>query len=192
MSKISNFKKQYFLSNLLKGLIWLLVIIGLFLIFKKYFGGAYTELMFAIDDKPVLVFFVFILSEVFFGIIPPELFMIWALNDNSQVDYFWLVLLLAMFSYLSGIIGYYFGLNFSKTDLFQNLRDKFASKFEKNVKKFGGFMIAVAALTPVPYSAICMMTGAARFNRNSFLLISSIRIIRFLIYGFVIWQVNQI
>ena len=192
MTKISNFKKRYFLGNLLKGLIWLLVIVGAFLIFKKYFGETYNELMFVISDKPALVLIVFILSEVLFGIIPPELFMIWALTDNTKTGYYLLVILLGLLSYIAGILGYYFGLNFSKSSLYAKLKDRFAAKFEKNVKRFGGFMIAVAALTPVPYSAICMITGAAGFKQNTFFLISLIRIVRFVIYGFIIWQVNRI
>lgn len=192
MNKISSFKTRYLFNNLFKGLIWLLVILGIFLVFKKYFGGAYSELMLIISDKPALVFMAFILSEVFFGIIPPELFMIWALTDNSKSGYYLLVVLLSVLSYFAGIVGYYFGLNFSKTKIYTQLRDRFASRFEKNVKRFGGFMIAVAALTPVPYSAVCMITGAARFKFSLFLIIGIIRIIRFLIYGFVIWQVNRI
>lgn len=194
MNKKTSFKTKYLLSNLGKGLLWLLVIIGIFLVVKKYYGDVYQDFMDSISDQPLLVFLVFILSEVMFGIIPPELFMIWALKakEGSQGNYYMIVAALAALSYMAGVIGYYFGLRFRKTALYINLRDKFAAQFEKNVKRFGGYMIAVAALTPIPYSAVCMLTGAARFNFTHFLLLGIFRIGRFLFYGFIMWQVNRI
>ncbi len=194
MNKRTSFKTKYLLSNLGKGLLWLLVIIGIFLVVKKYFGDSYQVFMDSISDQPVLVFLVFIFSEVLFGIIPPELFMIWALKakEGSTGNYYIIVMALAVLSYVAGIIGYYFGRRFSKTSLYIKLRDKFAAQFEKNVRRFGGYMIAVAALTPIPYSAVCMLTGAAGFRFNHFLLLGFFRIARFLFYGFIMWQVNKI
>lgn len=194
MDRRSAFKTKYLLSNLAKGLIWLLVIIGIFLLFKKYFGDLYQEIMISISDQPVLVLMVFIISEVFFGIIPPELFMIWALKvqEGNTIGYYLIVMVLAVLSYASGVIGYYFGFRFSKTNFYKKIRDRFATKFEKNVRRFGGYMIAVAALTPIPYSAICMLTGAARFNSTHFLLLGIFRLVRFLFYGFIMLQVDKI
>jgi len=194
MNKKDLFKAKYLLSNLGKGLLWLMVIIGIFLIVKKYYGNVYQDSMDAISDQPLLVFLVFTFSEVFFGIIPPELFMIWGIKakEGSQISYILIVIALATLSYIAGIIGYYFGLRFSKSALYIGLRDKFAAQFEKNVKRFGGYMIAVAALTPIPYSAVCMLMGAARFNFGNFLLLGIFRLARFLVYGFIMWQVNKI
>tara|TARA_R110000868_G_scaffold189909_2_gene433476 strand:- start:710 stop:1294 length:585 start_codon:yes stop_codon:yes gene_type:complete len=194
MNKKDLFKAKYLLSNLGKGLLWLMVIIGIFLIVKKYYGNVYQDFMDTISDQPLLVFLVFTLSEVLFGIIPPELFMLWAMKvkEGSQWSYILIVLALAAMSYIAGIIGYYFGLKFSKSGLYISLRDRFASQFEKNVKRFGGYMIAVAALTPIPYSAVCMLTGAARFNFGNFLLLGIFRLARFVVYGFIMWQVNKI
>lgn len=194
MNKKDLFKAKYLLTNLGKGLLWLMVIIGIFLIVKKYYGNVYQDFMDAISDQPLLVFLTFTLSEVFFGIIPPELFMIWAMKvkEGSKISYILIVVALATLSYIAGILGYYFGLRFSKSGLYIGLRDKFASQFEKNVKRFGGYMIAVAALTPIPYSAVCMLTGAARFNFGNFLLLGIFRLARFVVYGFIMWQVNKI
>ncbi|MFT7032083.1 MAG: membrane protein DedA with SNARE-associated domain [Cyclobacteriaceae bacterium] len=194
MDKQSVFKAKYLLSNLAKGLVWLLVIIGIFLLVKKYYGDVYLDFMGSISDQPLLVFLVFIASEVFFGIIPPELFMIWALKAEEEIgsSYFLIVAFLALLSYASGVIGYYFGLRFSKSKFYQNIKEKFAAPFERKVRRFGGYMIAVAALTPIPYSAICMLTGAARFNFVHFLLWGIFRLARFLFYGYIMLQVDKI
>ena len=194
MNRRDLFKTKFFLKNLGKGLLWLVAIVGIFLLVKKFFGDSYLIFMDSISDQPLIVYLVFTFSEVLFGIIPPELFMIWALKakEGSIGFYFLIVSSFAALSYLAGLIGYYFGLRFSKTPLYARLKENFASLFEKNVKRFGGYMIAVAALTPIPYSAICMLTGAARFNFVNFLLLGLFRIVRFLFYGYIMWQVNKI
>jgi membrane protein YqaA with SNARE-associated domain len=194
MDRRSAFKAKYLLSNLAKGLVWLLVIVGIFLLVKKYYGDVYLDFMESISDQPLMVFLVFIASEVFFGIIPPELFMIWALKAEEEIagGYFLIVTFLALLSYASGVIGYYFGLRFSKSKFYRNIKEKFAAPFEKNVRRFGGYMIAVAALTPIPYSAICMLTGAARFNFVHFLVLGIFRLARFLFYGYIMLQVDKI
>ena len=193
MDKRSVFKTKYLIINLAKGLVWLIAIIGIFLLFKKYYGNIYLDLMETISDQPLLVFLVFTTSEVFFGIIPPELFMIWALKaQETSFGYFLIILLLACMSYASGVIGYYFGFWFSKSPLYQKIKERFASQFEKNVNRFGGYMIAVAALTPIPYSAICMLIGAAKFNFGHFLLFGIFRLARFVVYGFIMLQVDKI
>jgi len=185
-------KYKYLLSNLLKGLLWLSLIVIFFFLFKTYFNDYYQDMMNQISHKPFLVISIFVISEVLFGIIPPELFMIWALHQGAPQNYFVYVFMLAMLSYVAGILGYIFGFRFSKTDLYQRLKDRIGNRLEKNVKRFGGFMIFIAAVTPIPYSAICMVTGAARFNFITFLMIGISRFTRFLIYGYIIWQVDQI
>lgn len=192
MNPQQSYKYRYLLKNLAKGLLWLLLILVIFLLFKTYLGDVYDEIMANIANKPVLVISVFVASEVMFGIIPPELFMIWALHQGSIGDYIIYVFVLSLLSYVSGILGYYFGYQFSKIELYQTFKEWIGHKFEKNVRRFGGFMIFIAAVTPIPFSAICMIAGAGRFNFMTFLLISVSRFLRFLLYGYLVWRVDQI
>jgi len=187
-----SYKFKYLIFNLLKGILWLSIIVLIFFLFKTYFNESYQDLMSRISNKPFLVISVFVTSEVLFGIIPPELFMIWALHQGAQQHYFVYVFFLALLSYFAGMLGYYFGFQFSKSDLYQKFKDRMGSRLEKNVQRFGGFMIFIAAITPIPYSAICMIAGAARFNFVHFLMIGISRFARFLVYGYIIWQVDQL
>ena len=53
-------------------------------------------------------------------------------------------------------------------------------------------MVFIAAMTPIPFSAICMITGASRYHFFNFMLISTSRILRFILYAYAIWGVNAI
>lgn len=186
------YKYRYLLINLGKGIAWLAFILLVFFLFKTYLTETYDDLMSHIANKPLLVISVFIVSEVMFGIIPPELFMIWALHQGSIGNYIIYVFMLALLSYISGILGYYFGYQFSKIELYMKFKEWIGNKFEKNVRRFGGFMVFIAAVTPIPFSAICMIAGAGRFKFMTFILVSVSRFLRFLLYGYVIWYVDQI
>ncbi|RJE70518.1 YqaA family protein [Reichenbachiella sp. MSK19-1] len=190
--RTQNSKYRYLLSNLGKGLIWLVLILALFLIAKYYFQSGYDTVMQHLSDKPLLVFSAFTLSEVLFGIIPPELFMIWSLHQGGVIHYILFTILLAGISYTAGIIGYFFGRFFSTTPLYNKLLTKAGPQLKRQVKRFGGFMIVIAAATPVPYSAICMIVGAAHFKLSHFLLFGISRLLRFGVYAYVVWQVDKI
>lgn len=185
-------KYSYLTYNLIRGLIWLVAILAFFLIAKYYFEDWYTGFMEDISDKPFLVFSTFSLSEILFGIIPPELFMIWALHQGGVVDYVMYTTILGAISYAAGLIGYFFGRAFSRFKIYAKLKGKSGAQMERKVKRFGGFMIFIAAVTPIPYSAICMVTGAARYRLTLFLLIALSRLLRFALYAYVIWHVDKI
>lgn len=185
-------KYHYLGINLLKGIVWLICIGLIFFLFKTYFGEWYQIIMDRIANKPILVTTTFIFSEIFFGIFPPELFMIWALHQGSLENYVVYTAIFSGISYLAGLVGYFIGFRFSHTPLYLRLKPRFGNQFEKNVKRYGGFMLFIAAVTPIPFSAICMITGASRYSFINFLLISTSRILRFAVYAYAIWGVDKL
>ena len=192
METIKKEKYAYFTRNLIRGLIWLAILGVLFWVFKTYFDSWYTAIMDQIANKPILVLTTFTLSEILFGIFPPELFMIWALQQGSAADYIFYSAILGAISYVAGVIGYFIGRQISQTHLYARFRERWGEQLELNVKRYGGFMIFIAAMTPVPFSAICMITGASRYRFVNFLLIGTSRLLRFALYAYVIWGVNTI
>lgn len=183
-----NRKTWFFVKNLLKGLLGLAIIVIAYSLLQRY-----TEVDKFIDylgNWPVMVYLVFITSEVVFGIIPPELFMIWSLNNGLFDSYVLDVALLSAISYLAGILGYQIGkymLGFSWTASFMN---RYVHRYKNLLNRYGGFLIFVGAVTPVPFSAICMLMGGTQYPFNRFLLISLARFLRYAIYAWVIWQAN--
>ena len=183
-----NRKTWFFVKNLLKGLLGLAVIVILYNLLQRYLNiDQYLDYL---GNWPVLVYLVFILSEVVFGIIPPELFMIWSLNNGLFASYTLDVALLSVISYGAGILGYYIGSKMLSYKWTASFMDKYVHRYRNLLNRYGGFLIFVGAVTPVPLSAICMLMGGTEYPFNRFLLISLARFARYALYAWVIWQTN--
>ncbi|MEQ8581913.1 MAG: VTT domain-containing protein [Marinoscillum sp.] len=183
-------RTRFFLKNLFRGILWLAVIVGGYFYLKANYNFSLEGVLGPLYDKPLVIFGIFFTSETIFGIIPPELFMIWSLRNEVLQQYILNVVGLSVLSYLAGIIGYYIGSHFSTTQLYRTLQKNYLAKFEKHVNKFGGFLVIVAALTPLPFAGICMLMGAVKYRYRRFLVISMTRFLRFMVYAIIIWEAN--
>ena len=62
-------------------------------------------------------------------------------------------------------------------------------KHLKNSKKWGGILIIVGALLPLPFSISCMAAGMIKYPFKSVILFGLFRFVRFALYGLAIFQV---
>lgn len=149
-------------------------VIDLDVIFSSFFSNMANE----------LVIVLFTISESFLGLIPPDFFIIWSRKFQSP----WaIVTLLAILSYIGGIISYYIGKRIRKINRLNcYLTSKFSDHFSK-IKKWGSLFIIIAALFPLPYSTICIISGILKFPFKIFALIGISRILRFYLYALVLF-----
>ncbi|MCS6975258.1 MAG: VTT domain-containing protein [Cyclobacteriaceae bacterium] len=181
-------RSRFLIKNLLRGLLWFAVIITAFILAEEYIRSAFERDIEAIQDKPVLIYMVFFTSEVIFGLIPPEFFMLlWILHKISVLQYVINLSVLTVLSYIAGVIGYLIGSNFSRTQLYKKLYVRYLLQYEQQLKRYGAFLVLVGAVTPVPYSATCMLAGSVNLPFRQFLLIGVARIVRFAAYGYLVW-----
>lgn len=181
-------RSTFLIKNLLRGILWFAVIITAFILAEEYIRSAFERDIEAIQDKPAIMFMVFFASEVIFGLIPPEFFMlIWILHKISMLQYVLNLTVLTVLSYLAGVIGYLIGSNFSRTTFYKKLYVRYLLQYEQQLKRYGAFLVLVAAVTPIPYSATCMLAGSVNLPFKQFLLIGIARIIRFAAYGYLVW-----
>jgi membrane protein YqaA with SNARE-associated domain len=130
-----------------------------------------------------LVFALFTVSELFFGIIPPEVFMIWAIKHEPFILY---ISLLAVLSYLSGIMAYKMGSYIHSFERVKNYIDVRIQKYVKMLKRWGGVLIIAGAILPIPYASVCMAAGLVQYNFRSYLLYGLVRILRYYVYGYIL------
>jgi membrane protein YqaA with SNARE-associated domain len=180
---------SFLFRNLIKGLLWFAIIITVFILMEDYIQANFKSHIDDIRANPGILYGLYTISEIVFGILPPELFMMIWILDNIDVTGFVINLsILAVISYGAGVLGYYIGSKFSKTSFYQNhIREKYLKQYEKNLKKFGGYLVLVGAVTPLPFSATCMLAGSVNMNFRNFLLICISRVIRFSVYGWMVW-----
>jgi membrane protein DedA with SNARE-associated domain len=181
-------KTTFFLKNLLRGLLYLAILIAAYFVIKRNVSIDFLDLLEPYFENVTLILSIYSLSEFLFGIIPPELFMIWALRTENLVDYSAYVLLFAIISYLAGFAGYLFGAYLDSTLYYRYVRKRLLGKYHSLLQKYGVFLILVAALTPLPYAGISMLMGSFRYPLKRYLLWALTRFIRFAVYAAIIWK----
>lgn len=183
-------KTKFFIRNLSRGLLWLAVLVAVYIFINHYVDIESSEFLMSLGNNPGLVYLIYFISEVVIGIIPPEVFMMWSLELAHNRNYIQDLSLLAVISYAAGVATYMFGLYFHTTVLYRYVRRRYLGKFESYFHQFGGFLLVVAAITPLPYSGICMLTGAVNYSRKSFFLLTLTRFIRFAVYGYIMYRAS--
>ena len=128
---------------------------------------------------------VFLLSESLLGLVPPELFIAWA--GKSSAPFLYLTLLAAM-SYLGGVISYGIGIAILHISSVKNLIEIKLAKHIKNTRKWGGFLIIVGALLPIPFAMTSIAAGMIRFPFSNYLIFALLRFARFYLYALVIFK----
>ena len=188
----SYYKKKgvysFLIKNSIKIGIGLILLVGILYFVKSLipdFDNSFEALLEKFDTLPVLIFFT-VSESVLLGIIPPDLFIVWA--QKFELPYL-MVFFLGCLSYLGGVISYGIGNKIGHLPKVDNwLKKKFVEHFEK-IRKWGGVLIIFAALFPLPFSPICMIAGMVRFPIPAFLWLGLFRFARFFGYALVLFQV---
>jgi membrane protein YqaA with SNARE-associated domain len=133
-----------------------------------------------------VIFSVFLLSETFLGLIPPEIFIAW----SSQLHNPWVYLfILAGISYSGGIIAYFIGkLLFLIPSVKFSIEHKIAHHI-RHLRKWGGVFVFIGAMLPIPHSLVSLACGLIKYDFKNYVFWALFRVVRFVIYALVIFQV---
>ncbi len=163
----------------------ILIIVAALYVFNHFYdiNNALVNLTEVLPVYAVLLFF--FVSETLLGLVPPEIFIAW----SGKMNHPWLYLsFLALLSYSGGLISYWIGIFITKMPSVHNYLEVKMEKQLKNSKKWGGFLIIVGALLPLPFSISCIAAGIIEFPFRNVVLYGSLRLLRFVIYGFIIFN----
>ena len=164
----------------------ILIILGLYLV---------NEYVFTIDDglefltqtfSRTGVLIVFFISETLLGLIPPEIFIGWSKKTASPILN---LSILATLSYTGGILSYFIGKTIQKITTVKNYLEIKMAKHLKNTGKWGGFLILIGALLPVPFSITCVAAGMIKYPLKGVVLFGLFRFVRFALYAWAIFNV---
>ena len=183
---LTNFYSFLF-SLAIKGL----VLLSIFLLVLFCIDTFVIDITLLIDNSlkkysPLILMFIFFISESFLGLLPPELFLVWATTSPHPVFY---VFLLASISYAGGIISYMIGRYLYLIPFIKKFTENKISKHVTNLQKWGGFFIVLGAVSPLPHSLVSMASGLIKYNFKYYLLWSLFRFLRFLLYAIAIFNI---
>jgi membrane protein YqaA with SNARE-associated domain len=135
--------------------------------------------------SPLGIISVFFVSESLLGLVPPELFIAWSGKSASPILY---LSLLALASYLGGVVSYFIGRWMTKIPAVHEAIEVKMAQHIKNTRKWGGFLIIVGALLPIPFAMTSIAAGIIKFPFPSYLMFGLLRFIRFYLYALVIFE----
>jgi len=177
-----------FIWESLKKAFWPIVIIVLsLLLFNKYVYNIndglhhFTE---TFSRVSILIFFFF--SETLLGLVPPEMFIAWTKKTDEPILN---LILLASLSYSGGLISYFIGKTALKIKSVKEYLEVKMAKNLKNTRKWGGILILVGALLPLPFSIACVAAGMIKYPFKKVVFFGLFRFARFAIYAWAIFQV---
>ncbi|MFK5879194.1 MAG: VTT domain-containing protein [Flavobacteriaceae bacterium] len=173
-------------KSVVKSILPIALFVGV-LFFVHYFVVDFNALFTTIIEKysPFTIITVFFISESFLGLVPPEIFIAWAGKSAEPILY---VSLLALFSYLGGVISYFIGKYIAKLPKVFNYLEVKMKKHLVMIRKWGGFLIVVGALLPIPFAITSIAAGVINYKFRNYLLFGLLRFLRFVIYASVIFH----
>ena len=129
---------------------------------------------------------IFFASESFLGLIPPEIFIAWSKTTATPILN---LSILATLSYVGGLISYGIGSLTLRIKAVKNYLETKMTRHLKNIRKWGGFLILVGALLPIPFSITCIAAGIIKFPFKNVIFFGLFRFARFALYAWAIFSV---
>lgn len=177
-----------FIWESLKKAFWpiLAVVLGL-LLFNKYVYNINDGLVhFTETFSRLSILTTFFISETLLGLIPPEIFIAWTKKTTEPILN---LTILATLSYTGGLISYFIGKTALKIKTVKEYLEIKMAKNLKNTKKWGGILILVGALLPLPFSIACVAAGMIKYPFKKVVFFGLFRFARFAFYGWAIFKV---
>ncbi len=174
-------------NSLKKTIIPIVFIILILYLFNKYVFTIEDGLNFLTETfSNTGVLISFFISETLLGLIPPEIFIAWSKKTTSPIIN---LSILASLSYVGGILSFFIGKVILRINSVKNYLEIKMAKQLKNTSKWGGFLILIGALLPVPFSITCMTAGMIKYPLKGVVLFGLFRFVRFALYAWAIYSV---
>lgn len=174
-----------FVKNItLKLVITVAIIVAALLVLDRFvdIDGIITNYINSHGMPEVLA--LFLISESVLGWIPPDFFIMWSNQFGNMFK--WLTIL-GTISYIGGINAYGLGILSAKFPKIRHWLEKRNEKFFYQIKKWGGFIIILAALFPLPFATTSTAAGMVKYPFKSYLAFGLSRYLRFYLYGIMIY-----
>lgn len=182
---------RYIVRNILRGLLLLLFFAVLYGVFQRYVHPGFLTWLEPVFSRHVLILLVFLISELIIGLIPPELFIMWAVQFGDPGLFLVLVSTLAIISFSAGLAGYAIGRHLNRIRIVRYFRIRFLRNLGRQLHRFGPVLLLLATLTPLPFSGVCMLLGSVYYPFPRFFMIAMTRFLRFALYAYVFWEVAR-
>ncbi len=178
----------YIRRNVIRTVLVLALLFGALAVAGKVFEAelvAVTETVYNAIGVGGLLAVLFI-TDAIISPMPPDVVLIVIANSELREQWTWLIPTIGVLSAVAGNTGWWFGHRFAKfpwaTRWIQKQRDRYADQ----VLRYDRWAIALGALTPLPFSLICITSGALGMRWRRMAPVTLLRLPRFALVYFVI------
>lgn len=190
---MSDYKKeirQFFGKSLLQGLVATAVLLVFFVFFKNFVQEHYQVWVTPVRDQPWIVYSVFFVNELILGLIPPEFFMFLHVQDSPTVFWFYITLMTGL-SYLGGTTAFFIGKGTRRTRFMRTIMvGKQSRRWIMYYHRFGGILILIAAITPVPFALTSLISGVLDYDFKDYVKFAWVRFLRFYPYAYAVYYLG--
>lgn len=178
--------QQYVRTNVIRTIVLLVALFGGLLIVSTVFEEELLGVAEGIYDT-IGVFgllAILFITDTLISPLPPDVVLVVVANSELHESWFAMVLAIGVLSAVAGNVGWVIGHHFAQvrwaSRWVRNLREKYAAQ----IHRYDRWTIALGALTPLPFSVICITSGALGMRWRRVAPITLLRIVRFfVVYG---------
>jgi membrane protein YqaA with SNARE-associated domain len=124
------------------------------------------------------------LPDAFTVPVPSDLFTTFGVAGGMSFSA--VVLWATLGSLAGGTTGFFVGTRLKRMRSVARFLSARPDQVERLVRRYGPWALAVAALTPIPYSLACWAAGATNMELRTFLLVSQLRFVRYAAFLYLI------
>lgn len=179
---------DYVKRNLLRTLVALLALAAGLAIFGKVFD---KELLAAAEHVQQalgawgLLGVVFI-TDAIFSPVPPDVVLVVVANSALHKQWATLLPAIGLVSALAGNVGWFIGAWGARIRFLAPIIAKVRKRHEAMIKRYDRWAVVLGAVTPLPFSVICITAGALGMKLRRLSPVTLLRIPRFLVFYWVI------
>lgn len=175
-------------KNIAGGLLALLFLLAISFVIGVYFETHINQFSdyFVREYHPLALLVFTYFNDLIISPIPPDIFLLLLAKSEAYPYRDLVVLGMGVASTLAGISAWFLAKNVIKEAWLGKKFQAYMKDNEAQMRKFGKWMVALGALTPLPYSMTCWAAGVIRMDFKAFMLMSSLRVIRFSGYYYIL------
>ncbi|MFC4076682.1 YqaA family protein [Salinithrix halophila] len=130
-------------------------------------------------------------TEASFFPIPPDVLLI-ALGIAQPELTLWFALVTTIGSVSGAVFGWWIGRRFGRPVMLRFFKQETVEKVEAYFDRYGGFTLAIAGFTPIPYKVFTIASGMSQVKKRELILWSILgRGCRFFLVAFIILWLGQ-
>jgi membrane protein YqaA with SNARE-associated domain len=186
--------KKIFRKHIFRGLFFLLLLIALIFILALSFEPQLKSSADWLTQKFGIlgIGFVVFVTDLIVSPIPPDAFLF--IIGKSQLHSQWIlwVPILGFISSIAGVCGWLIGKKLEHLKTVKRLLIYLGNEHHEAIKKFGFWILVLGALTPLPFSITCWLSGIFKLPFKSVFTACLLRIPRFIIYYWAIFYSGEV